>query len=161
MHRRFVIDHAAVASDIIDGEAIILHHTSGDYFSADGTGALIWKWIGEARSREQILAALEAGFPAAPGEIAPAVDAFLADLLKHELMAEVEPDGEMTNGTAAPGASEPVAADLAQSAHPTKIAGRFSPPVLHVYSDMRDVLLVDPIHEVEEAAGWPVPKRAK
>jgi hypothetical protein len=81
MHRRFVIDHAAVASDIIDGEAIILHHMSGDYFSADGTGALIWKWISEAKSREEILVTLEASFPGALGGIAPAVDAFLGDLL--------------------------------------------------------------------------------
>jgi coenzyme PQQ synthesis protein D (PqqD) len=161
MHRRFVIDHAAVASDIIDGEAIILHHTSGDYFSADGTGALIWKWICEAKSREEILGALEGSFPGASGEIAVALDAFLADLLKHELMAEVKPDGEMTNGTTSPGKANSLVADSALTLHLAKIAGRFSPPVLHVYSDMRDVLLVDPIHEVEEAAGWPVPKRAK
>ena len=157
MHRRFVIDHAGVASDIIDGEAIILHHTSGDYFSADGTGALIWKWIREAKSREEMLVALEASFPGALGEIAPALDAFLDDLLKHELIAEVGSAGEMRNGTAAPS----LVADIALTAHLATVAGRFSPPVLCVYSDMRDVLLVDPIHEVEEAAGWPVPKRAK
>ena len=161
MHRRFVIDHAAVASDIIDGEAIILHHTSGDYFSADGTGALIWKWLGEAKSREEMLQALEMSFPGADGEIGPAMDAFLADLLEHELIAEVEPDGELTNGAAAPVRPEPRVSDSALTLHVAKFAGRFNPPMLHVYSDMRDVLLVDPIHEVEEAAGWPVPKRAR
>jgi hypothetical protein len=31
---------------------------------------------------------------------------------------------------------------------------------LHVYTDMRDLLLLDPIHDVEEQGGWPKPKRA-
>ncbi len=161
MHRRFVIDRAAVASDIIDGEAIILHHMSGDYFSADGTGALIWKWIGEAASRDEMVGALAVRFAADPGDIAGAVDAFLADLLKHGLVAEVRSDGDTMNGAAEPGDAAPATADLTLASIPAKTAGRFDAPVLHVYSDMRDVLLVDPIHEVEEAAGWPIPKRAR
>ena len=47
MDRLFAINTAAVASDIIDGEAIILHRVSGNYFSTEGAGSLIWQWIGE------------------------------------------------------------------------------------------------------------------
>jgi hypothetical protein len=34
----------------------------------------------------------------------------------------------------------------------------FQPPVLESYSDMQDILLLDPIHEVDDKAGWPNPK---
>ena len=30
----------------------------------------------------------------------------------------------------------------------------FEAPILHKYTDMQDLLLLDPIHEVDEA-GWP------
>ncbi len=33
----------------------------------------------------------------------------------------------------------------------------FQIPVLDVYSDMQDLLLLDPIHDVDET-GWPTPK---
>ena len=145
MDQRYDINQPAVASEVINGEAIMMHHASGDYFSANGIGAVVWQWIGETRSHDQIVRALEARFPQSSGGIRDAVDAFLADLLRHELIRAIEPgDGP------APGA-------LSQQAD--GLAGEFSPPVLNVYSDMREVLLLDPIHEVEEASGWPMPKR--
>jgi hypothetical protein len=36
-------------------------------------------------------------------------------------------------------------------------SGPFRVPVLNRYSDMADMLLLDPVHDVEES-GWPVPK---
>ena len=35
----------------------------------------------------------------------------------------------------------------------------FEAPILHKYTDMQDLLLLDPIHEVDEA-GWPVARPA-
>jgi len=36
-------------------------------------------------------------------------------------------------------------------------AGRvpFAVPVLNTYTDMQEFMLVDPLHEVDEVAGWP------
>ena len=144
MSQRFQIDRSAVASEIIDGEAIILHHGSGDYFSTDGIGAVIWQWLGEPKSLDQMVHLLKTSYPQASGDIAASVDAFLADLRKHELIREVADDGPV-----APAPTQPASG----------LNGEFAAPVLHVYSDMREVLLLDPIHEVEEVAGWPVPKR--
>jgi len=33
----------------------------------------------------------------------------------------------------------------------------FSAPVLNAYTDMEELLLLDPIHDVDQA-GWPMPK---
>ena len=90
MDRVYCIELEAVVSDIIDGEAVMLHRFSGDYFSTDGVGCLIWQWIGEGQSRSRILSMLNARFAAGPEEIATAVDSFLADLVTHKLVREID-----------------------------------------------------------------------
>jgi len=145
MDRVYCIETPEVVSDIIDGEAVMLHRTYGDYFSADGVGSLIWQWIGEGRSRSQILNMLNASFSASLAEIATAVDSFLADLVAHKLVREtVEGDKSATETLIEP---------------QTKPEAEFVRPTLHVYSDIRNIMLLDPIHDVDENIGWPMPKR--
>lgn len=146
MDRRFTINGSVVASEVIDGEAIMMHQVSGDYFSADGIGCLIWQWIGDGRSRNQMLDLLKESFAREPAEIASTVDSFLADLLSHQLVLEVD------------GGDCPPPGPLAKT--PIELGSNYAPPILNAYSDMRELLLLDPIHEVEES-GWPTPKRTR
>ena len=145
MDRVYCINDAVVVSDIIDGEAIMLHRVSGDYFSTDGVGCLIWQWISEGQSRSRILNMLNARFAAGPAEIATAVDSFLADLLTQKLIREGGDGVE----SAAEASTEPQ----------TNPKSGFTGPVLHVYSDISKVMLLDPIHELAEETGWPMRKR--
>ncbi len=144
MSQRYAIDPRSVVWDILDGEAVMLHRESGDYFSADGTGCLIWQWVAEGRSRTRILDGLAARYATEAGLLAGAVDLFIADLLRHRLVEEV------ATGDDPP--AEPEAAATEPAA--------FVPPALNVYSDIRNLLLLDPIHEVTEA-GWPSPNPTK
>ena len=136
------IDEMAVVSDVIGGEAVMLHRVSGDYFSTDGTGCLIWQWIGKGQSRDWMIKTLSTRFAAEPSEISVAVDAFLADLVNHKLVRGI---GEGVGSLA-----EAALESLSQA------RTEFVPPVLHVYSDIRRMILLDPIHEAAET-GWPVP----
>jgi hypothetical protein len=145
MNRAYRIEAASVVSDVIDGEAVMLHRGSGDYFSTDGVGCLIWQWIEEGRSRGRMEGDLEARFAADPAAIATALDSFIADLLSHELVQEA---GAAVEPEDAPSGTWPG----------DRVA--FSPPVLNIYSDIRNLLLLDPIHDVAEESGWPVPKQA-
>jgi hypothetical protein len=146
MNKRFRIDTTRIVSEIIDGEAIIMHQVSGDYFSADGLGCEIWRWIGEGRSWQQMVDMLAGRYRQTPPEMSRALDSFIADLLAHALILEAEDAGEADPAVA----PEP----------PSNAVLEFAAPVLHVYTDMRDLLLLDPIHEVEAKDGWPVPKGA-
>ena len=145
MDRAYRIEATSVVSDVIDGEAVMLHRSSGDYFSTDGVGCLIWQWIEEGRGHGRMQGDLEARFAADPAAIAAALDAFILDLLSHQLVREVD------------AAAEP------QEAPAPELGDRvaFSPPVLNIYSDIRNLLLLDPIHDVAEESGWPVPKQAR
>jgi hypothetical protein len=128
----------AVVSEVIDGEAIIMDLRSGNYFSADGSGALVWQAIAEGCGREAILAWAADAFDAEPARLTADIDAFIAQLTQHGLV-EVEDAA----------ASSPTPASLVRGAYRT--------PVLSIYTDMQDLLLLDPIHDVDEA-GWPTRK---
>jgi hypothetical protein len=141
--RRFRINAPAVASEIIDGEAVIMNLRSGAYFSTRGSGSLLWSWIEQGIPEDVLLRALCQSFPDADGRAAPALETFLAQLLEHELIREVPLQGPMPP-------PEP------QTRPAT--GAPFIPPVLEVYTDMEDLLLLDPIHDVSEEEGWPAPK---
>ena len=147
MDRVYCIQTPEVVSEIIDGEAVMLHRSYGDYFSTDGVGGLIWQWIGEGRSRIQILNMLSARFSGSLGEIATAVDSFFADLVFHKLVREIVEGDESATETLIEPQTNPEA--------------EFVSPTLHVYSDIRNMVLLDPIHDVDENIGWPMPKRTE
>lgn len=142
MPRRFRTNAPAVASEIIDGEAVIMNLRTGAYFSTRGSGSLLWSWIEQGIPEDALLRALGQSFPAADGEAAPALKAFLSQLLEHELIREVPLQGPMPP-------PDP-------QIHP--VSAPFVAPVLEVYTDMQDLLLLDPIHDVHEEEGWPAPK---
>src|SRR5262245_32059579 len=141
--RRFRVNAPAVASEIIDGEAVIMNLRSGAYFSTRGSGSLLWSWIEQGIAEDALLDALRQSFADADGQAAPALDAFLSQLLQHELIREIPLHG-------------PIPAPEPRIPPPSRVP--FAAPMLEVYTDMQDLLLLDPIHDVSEDEGWPAPK---
>lgn len=134
---RYVVNSPAVASEIIDGEAVIMHLQSGLYFSTTGSGAVIWAVIESGATCCTAIAQQLAATYSLPFETAlSAAESFLAELLAHELIRPAGP-----------------AAPLAVARFEEPQA--YAPPRLSVYADMQDLLLLDPIHDVDPV-GWPV-----
>src|SRR5258706_1590182 len=131
MDRAYRIEAASVVSDVIDGEAVMLHRGSGDYFSTDGVGSLIWQWIEEGRSRGRMLGDLEARFAADPAAIAAALDSFIVGLLSHQLVRDAAATGQTEEARVAAGSGE---------------HGTISPPVLNINSDFTNLILLDSIY---------------
>ena len=143
MDRLFRVNSHSVVAEIIDGEAVIMDLKSGNYFSTDETGGVVWQWIEEGLTYSQMLGALNEKFAADRAQVIKTLAPFLSDLLSHQLVSEeVVEDGAPLNGAAMS------ALDKLSS---------FSVPMLNVYSDMKDLLLLDPIHDVSEV-GWPTAK---
>lgn len=140
MSRRVVPNAPAVVAEIIDGEAVIMNLELGHYFSTRGTGALVWDALERGHGEPEIAAALGAVYEAPPAAVADAVTAFVDDLLAHGLLRAA--------------AGEPSVGPLVLQAHAA--GGGWEAPTLAVYTDMEDLLLLDPIHDVG-AAGWPMP----
>jgi Coenzyme PQQ synthesis protein D (PqqD) len=125
-----------VVHETIDGEAILIHLVTGTYYSLDGVGAEIWGALLIGADQERLLAAARERYDADPVDVTGAVSELAQRLLGEGLLVESEP--RPTEESLFPAGRVPFAA-----------------PELHTYTDMQEFMLVDPLHEVDEAAGWP------
>jgi hypothetical protein len=127
---------ANVHSKVFDDEVVILDMKSGTYFSLRGSGVDVWKLIEANASVAMISEALGERYEAPSGEIATALDSLLGELAESGLVvadASLDP-------------SRPAA----ETAEKTP----FAAPRVERFTDMQELLLLDPIHEVDDA-GWP------
>ncbi len=132
------INSPAVIGEVLDGEAIIVNLDSGAYYSLDGAGAVVWSAAQSGALLEELIRATAARFHGTDTEIAEGVAALVEELVAEGLLVT----------TSAPGAATPLPAALIEDRPP------FVSPILQKYTDMADLLLLDPIHEVDEQ-GWP------
>lgn len=124
---------AVAGPDIIfedfDGDLVVLNLKSGQYFGFNPAAAVVWE-------------ALMAGAaPSALAEASPdpaAIAPFAQRLLDLELVVVAD---------AAP-------ADLAPDAA-ERVAALAEAPQVQVYDDLADLIVADPIHDVDQEAGWP------
>ena len=143
---RFRINNPSVISENIDGEVVIINLDSGAYYSTDQVGAEVWGLLEAGRCVGEIVEAIPARYLGESEEIETALHGFLSELQTEELIVGAE--GSKTNEHAS----------FVPGSDTEKIP--FQPPALKKYTDMKDMLLLDPIHDVEES-GWPVPKPAE
>jgi hypothetical protein len=139
---RIRVNAPQVIHESIDGEVIIINLTSGNYYSVTGSGADVWSLIEQSSgvTRADLTAALEPRFEASQAEIDGLLESFLSDLRTEGLVTDADPSGDPPVFAAPPegaGARPPFAA-----------------PRLEKYTDMQDLVLLDPVHEVD-ATGWP------
>lgn len=139
---RYAVRGPHVIHEAIDGEVVIINLETGNYYSLRGTGARVWEGIGADVPADAIAADLAAAFDGV--DAPPDLTAFLAELEAEGLIGPSAADGG--GHGAMPGFSG------ARQA--------FAPPVLERFTDMQDLILLDPVHEVDEAHGWPHTKPA-
>jgi Coenzyme PQQ synthesis protein D (PqqD) len=125
----FRINSPKVIHQIFDTEVVIVNLETGNYYSLRGAGIDIWRYLEAGRSCDQIMAA----FDSDTGRTEK-IDILLHQLETEQLIAATE------NMTAEAAATPP--------------KSPFVDPTFEKFSDMRDLLLLDPIHELDES-GWP------
>jgi hypothetical protein len=128
-----------VVSEVFEAEVVVVNLESGCYFSLLGGAPQIWELLGEGSvSIDQLMTSLPQKFQANGFDLNEAIREFLQELLDQELIV----------------ASDAATADPTESDPATTIA-MLERPTLEVFTDLQDILLLDPIHDVDEA-GWPV-----
>jgi hypothetical protein len=140
MSRIYRVDEPKVISETFEKEVVAINFASGSYYGMTKAALEIWPLLRQGASAETMVRHLASRYDAEPAGIAEAMGKFLASLLEHELIVETE------EGEAAPG-----------TGYPQNARRPWEPPELSVYDDMQDLLLLDPIHEVDET-GWPARK---
>jgi len=129
-----------------DKEAAIINLKSGNYYSLDPVGAVIWSHIDSGATLGEIVDEILACYEGNAAEISGAIERFIDSLLAEELIASGDSNGAANGKRRA----------VIVNGNGGKTA--FTPPMIERYNDMQELLLLDPIHEVDES-GWPNRKR--
>lgn len=135
---RYRLNAPDVTFEAFEGEVLVIHLRSGSYYSLRGSGTAIWLLALHGRNPEEITRELAASCRVAEAGVALAVDKLVQELVAEALLVPLD-------GT-------PVAPDA--NLPPAVLPSAFSDPVFDRYTDMQQLLLMDPIHEVDPA-GWP------
>ena len=148
---RFKINQPQVVHEVIDDEALVIHLEKGYYYSLNKAATVLWTQIARDASLGEIVNYLTSRYDAGREALEkPAAD-FIRQLVEEGLVqASTTPDG-----VAAPshdGAAKTAENIAANGAAHARIP--FTEPSLQKFMDMKDFLLVDPIHGVDEM-GWP------
>ena len=140
-NQRFRVNTPTVTHETIDGEAVIINLDSGNYYSLVDVGSFIWGLIEQGASASDAQNLVSQTYQGDALEIDRGVQDLFAQLQQESLIVPV--DG---------------ASDLSQviPSHNGHEKPSFNPPLLNKYSDMQELLLLDPIHDVDDA-GWPKP----
>lgn len=136
---RYVINSPMVITDDMDGEIIILNTESGKYFSTEKTGAIIWEMFSNCYTINEVTSSFSNLFPTKGKEIKNDIDALLLQLKNEGLL-------KVSN------------VEKPQKAIDLNIFKEYNTPSIIAYSDMEKLLLMDPVHEVENM-GWPNVKK--
>jgi hypothetical protein len=136
---RYVVRSPAVVHETIDGEAVIINLESGTYFSAEGASAIAWQRIVGGASEADLASAIGERYEGGAAEIGTAVAQFIAQLSQDGLIRPAEP---------AEGAP------AALPSPPPEAKAIFKELSLRTFTDLQELLLLDPIHDVNEV-GWP------
>lgn len=138
----YQIATAGVAHDTIDHEVLLIHTGRGTYHSLRGSAAALFPALVQRASADYLAAGLVAAYEVELPEATRAVEAFLAELLAQ---------GLVETATLAPGLAQ---ANPAPAVHAESARAPFEPPAIETFTDLQDLLLADPIHDVSEG-GWP------
>lgn len=127
---RYKINEPDVTFETFEGELLVINLGNGNYHSLRGSAVHIWPALAEGYTVAEI-----ATIWAAQQDHTASIQTFVDQLVSENLMVPRadEPDKPLQTPTD---------------------AGEFSVPTLENYTDMQDLLMLDPIHEVD-VTGWP------
>ena len=133
------VNRPDVVMESFEGELVLVHMKSGNYYSLQGSAPMIWELIDRGSSLEDIADQLVTRYPDDAGEIKRSAQDLVEELVAESLIV--------------PLAGAPTAAS-SNNTNPLDSDAPFVLPVLERYTDMQELLLLDPIHDVDET-GWP------
>ncbi|KAB7732669.1 PqqD family peptide modification chaperone [Rudanella paleaurantiibacter] len=130
----------AVVGEFFDNEVILVNMSMGHYYSLRDTAATIWQGLDAGLSTEALVQRLVDSYTVEAAEAEAAVLTFLEQLVRQHLVVLTD-QPLATKSLDTPSARRP-----------------YTHPLLETYTDMQDLLALDPIHDVDPQQGWPIQK---
>jgi len=144
---RFKINTPGITHETIDVEVVMVNLNNGSYYSMDKAGAVIWNLIDQGITVKQIIELIKDKYSGESSEIERGISQLLVELQKEELILLIDAADGSLQSNILPNDNSLIEKET------------FEMPVLQKFTDMQDLLLLDPIQDVDEM-GWPDSKKA-
>ncbi|MEM6329883.1 MAG: PqqD family protein [Planctomycetota bacterium] len=141
MPETYRLNEGRVSYDTFDDEAVVIHFSTGKYFSMKGAACRLWVLLAQGHSVEQVTGHL-ASAATAGQKVAEGIRSFVDRVIEQDLL---EPAGD------GPAEDTPIVAAAGDQAFAEP---GFEAPSFEVFDDMHDLIVLDPIHDVDDT-GWP------
>lgn len=126
--------------DIADNQAIVIDSTTGIYYAMNPLGSVTCEYLIKSVAPDTIVKELKK-IDECPSDIEEQLQTFIAILLSKEILISGE---ESTSETVA------ISRELVKD----NFLFEFDE-----FTDAQDIMMADPVHDVEMEAGWPVMKK--
>lgn len=140
----FKINVPGVVFENYGDEIVLINLDNGNYYSMTNEAAEIFSLIEKGLTQNEIIREIMKKYEGNIENIQNTVNQFIADLQEEDLIIPLETiidDNSRKND-----------AEIQPQLDSQKPV--FATPVLNRYSDMQDLISLDPVHEVDES-GWP------
>lgn len=145
-NQHYQINVPEIIHETIDHEVLIIEFISGNYYSLSEVGAEIWDGLVKGNNLNEIITNLSHQYSGSQDEITQGVQQLITELEQEKIIVPVS-----KSPVEQPESKASLKLDLATD------RPAFKTPILKKYTDMQELLLLDPIHEVDES-GWPSTK---
>lgn len=145
--KAYQIDRTRIVFEQFDDETVLVNTDTGYYYSLSPSGSDILRLLEEGCPAEDLVHALF-GKSNDIRQRQILIDCFVQRLIGESILVEHESNHPFsTNG---------------EHCGPLYPEGAiYLPPALDRFDDVRDLLLIDPIHQVDQEYGWPKAKGSK
>jgi hypothetical protein len=133
--RQYEINAPDVVAEEFDGDVVILNLANGRYFGLTGSANAVWRLLQDGHTPAAILASILTARP----ELGYSSFEFVERLIDYDL---IRPRAEATE----------------MAALPANLTWPEGAPAIEVFDDLAELIYGDPIHDVDEQAGWPTPR---
>jgi hypothetical protein len=141
LNESYRVNSQDVVHETIDGEVVIVNLATGTYYSTSESGLDIWNGIDRGLAVEQMIEELARVYVEKPENIRKGIEKMIKRLSEEGLIVPLQ--GPMKGDTA--------------NWLSVEVGTQFRQPDIQKYTDMEDLLILDPIHEVGNG-NWPQPK---
>jgi hypothetical protein len=135
MIAEYVANSRSVVYEKFDDESVLINFETGIYFSLRGSAPRIWNLLQSPSTLDSIAMQIGATETLARNTI----ETFLTELAAQScVLARQVEEIEVVGSPASAGDAE-----------------AFEPPILQAFQDLQELIVVDPVHEVDAKDGWP------
>lgn len=137
----YKIDRTKILFEQFEDETVLINTETGFYYSLSSEGSEILRLLDEGRSTDVL-----------PSVLFAAADQFASISSQiWDFVANLADEGIIVPHSAGHNNSPELLVDMPRYTNPAQ----FKAPVLQRFDDVRELLLIDPVHQVDQEYGWP------